>query len=325
MDTPMNTAEIIGRLRASDVDRDTLDALALTVERLCSQYARMPSDYLLSEGRAWSRLLAGVRTRRLTASQHREVLVQSGMLALLVGCVAYDSGSWAGAEAARQHALSLASQAGHPPIAGWGHEMRAWFALTRGDLRAVIAAAEEGIAAAPHTGAGVQLRAQQAKAWARIGDRPEVESALDSGRRLLAELGLPENPGNHFSADPAKWDFHSMDCYRELGEDRLAENLAREVLRAGIDRDGTERSPMRNAEAYVTLGVVAARQGSLDEAVAFGMRALGGDRQCLPSLSMVTEGLGAALAQQNPRHPGVRDFLGHLRTPASGGVRQCEP
>ncbi|MET9515602.1 XRE family transcriptional regulator [Streptomyces sp. NPDC002994] len=318
MDTAMDSAEVIGRLRASDVDRETLDALALTVDRLCSQYAHMPSEYLLSEGRAWSRRLAEVRSQRLTASEHREVLVRSGMLALLVGCVAYDSGSRAGAEAARQHALSLASQVGHPPIAGWGHEMRAWFALTRGDLRAVIAAADEGIAAAPHSAAGVQLRAQQAKAWARIGDRRQVESALDSGRRLLAELGPPENPDHHFSADPAKWDFHSMDCYRELGEDRLAENLAREVLRAGVDRDGTVRSPMRNAEAYVTLGVVAARQGALDEAVAFGMRALGGERRCLPSLSMVAEGLGAALARQNPRHPGVRDFLGHLRALSDG-------
>ncbi|WP_218058168.1 hypothetical protein [Streptomyces sp. Wb2n-11] len=237
------------------------------------------------------------------------------MLALLTGCVEYDSGSWHGAEAARRSALSLAGEAGHPRIAGWGHEMRAWFALTRGDLREVIAASEEGIAVAPHTDVEVQLWAQEAKAWARIGDRRQVETALDRGRRLLEELGLPENPGNHFAADPAKGDFHSMDCYRKLGEDRLAENFARQVLRAGVDHDGTDRSPMRNAEARITLGVVAARQGAFDETVAFGMKALGGERRSLPSLSMVAEDLGSVLARQDPGRPGVRDFLDHLRMP----------
>ncbi|MGW0551218.1 XRE family transcriptional regulator [Streptomyces altiplanensis] len=309
-----DTAEAVARLHANAVDRATLDALALTVDRLCSEYARLPGEHLLAESRSWSRRLSGVlRSRRLTASERREVLVQAEMLALLTGCVEYDSGSWDGAEAARRAALSLAGEAGHPLIAGWGHEMRAWFALTRGDLREVIAASEEGIAAAPHTDVEVQLWAQKAKAWARIGDRRQVGTALDRGRRLLEELGLPENPENHFTADPAKWDFCSMDCYRKLGEDRLAENLARQVLRAGADHDGTDRSPMRNAEARITLGVVAARQGAFDEAVAFGMKALGGNRRSLPSLSMVAEDLGGVLARQDPGRPGVRDFLDHLR------------
>lgn len=302
-----DTAEVIARLCANDVERATLDALALTVDLLCSQYARMPGEHLLSEGRSWSRRLSGVlRSRRPTASERREVLAQAGMPALLIGCVEYDSGSWDGAEAARRAALSLASEAGHPRIAGWGHEMRAWFALTRGDLREVIAASEEGIAAAPHTDAEVQLWAQKATAWARIGDRRRVETALDRGRGLLEELGLPGSPENHFTADPAKWDFYSMDCYRKLGEDRLAENLAREVLRVGVDHDGTDRSPMRNAEARITLGVVAARQGAFDDAVAFGMKALGGGRRSLPSLSMVAEDLGGVLARQAPGRPGVR-------------------
>ena len=51
-----------------------------------------------------------------------------------------------------------------------------------------------------------------------------------------------------------------MDCYRHLTEDRLAETLANEVIQASTDFDGTERAPMRLAEARITLGVVAARQ-----------------------------------------------------------------
>lgn len=312
----MDTVDIVARLRASDVDQATLDALAITVDRLCSEYAYLPSDQLLTEGRAWLTRVAAMQARRLTLTQHREVLVLAGMLTLLVGCVEYDSGNQRGrlaAEGTRQAALALGREAAHPAIVGWAHEMQAWFALTRGDVRGVIAASDEGIAAAPNDSVAVQLWAQKAKAWARVGDRRQVEVALDSGRRLLEGMGYPANPENHFTVDPAKWDFYAMDCYRKLGEDALAENLAREVLRAGVDYDGTDRSPMRNAEARVTLGVVAARQGAVDEAVSYGMRALGGERKSLPSLAMVATDLGGVLSQHHSDNPDAREFLDHLQ------------
>lgn len=50
------------------------------------------------------------------------------------------------------------------------------------------------------------------------------------------------------------------------------------MLRAGTDFDGSERSPIRNAEARVTLGVTAAREGDLEQALTMGERALEGDR-----------------------------------------------
>jgi hypothetical protein len=40
--------------------------------------------------------------------------------------------------------------------------------------------------------------------------------------------------------DPTKFDFYTMDCYRHLAEDRLAETLANEVIQASTDFDGTE-------------------------------------------------------------------------------------
>ncbi|MFE4968346.1 hypothetical protein [Streptomyces sp. NPDC056660] len=84
----------------------------------------------------------------------------------------------------------------------------------------------------------VQLAAQEAKAWARIGDRRQVEVALDKGRRLLEGMPYPENLDNHFVVDPAKFDFYAVDCYRLVGEDKLAHTLAEEVLRAGTDFAG---------------------------------------------------------------------------------------
>ena len=151
--------------------------------------------------------------------------------------------------------------------------------LTTGDYHGVVAAARHGTDVAPHHAVAVQLAAQEAKAWARIGDRRQTEVALDRGRRLLDSLPYPDNLDNHFVVDPTKFDFYAMDCYRMLAEDKMAENLADEVIRASTDFDGTERAPMRLAEARITLGVVAARQGDLEQAVHHGKQALNGRRK----------------------------------------------
>lgn len=309
----METLEIVSRLNKSDVDNATLDALRITTDRLCSEYPFMPSEQLLIEGRQWLRRVVELHSKSLTLAQHREVLALSGWLALLVGCVEYDSGDRHAAESTRQAALSLATESDHAEVAGWAHEMRAWFALTTGDYRGVIAASQAGTERAPSHSVAVQLAAQEAKAWARIGDRRQVEVSLDRGRKLLEAMPYPENLDNHFVVDPAKFDFYAMDCYRLVGEDALARALAEEVLRVGTDFDGTERAPMRNAEARVTLAVAAAREGDLEQAVIHGERALQGDRQSVPSLIMTSREVAAVMKQRYSGEPEAESYLAHLR------------
>ncbi|MCX4523978.1 XRE family transcriptional regulator [Streptomyces anulatus] len=310
----MDTVDIIARLRASDVDVATLDALRITADRLCCEYAYMPADQLLLEGKAWLGRVVGLQHQRVSLAQHREIIALAGKLSLLVGCVEYDSGRPRDAEATRQAALMLGQEAGELSVQGWAHEMRAWFALTRGDYRGVIAAAEAGIAVAPTESVAAQLYAQEAKAWARLGDRSQTEVALDKGRQILELQPYPENIENHFVVDPAKYDFYRMDALRQVGGDlRLAGQLANEVIRSGTDFDGTERSPMRIAEARVTLGVVAAREGDLDTALAYGERALAGERKSLPSLAMVASDLGHALQRNYGSSSDAREFVAHLR------------
>ncbi|MET7727523.1 tetratricopeptide repeat protein [Streptomyces mirabilis] len=312
--TGMDTVEIVARMRASDVDQATLDALRITVDRLCCEYAYMPAAQLLAEGRAWMGRVVTMLNQRVSLSQMRDLYALAGKLALLVGCVEYDSGDPRQAEATRQAALSLGDEAGHLGVIGWGHEMRCWFALTRGDYRGVIQAANDGIALAPNESVAAQLYAQQAKAWARLGDRQQTEIALDKGRQVLEGMPYPDNIEDHFVVDPAKFDFYRMDCYRKVGEDQLAEQLAGEVIRASTSWDGTERAPMRIAEARITLAVAAARSGDLDSALSYGERALGGDRQSLPSLTMVSSDLGQILKTNYAKSPDASDFLAHLRT-----------
>jgi hypothetical protein len=75
--------------------------------------------------------------------------------------------------------LSLGEEAEAPEVIGWAHEMQAWFALTQGGYRGVLRVAEISEAQAPGTRAAMQLAAQRAKAWARIGGLLGLEAARD--------------------------------------------------------------------------------------------------------------------------------------------------
>jgi hypothetical protein len=235
-----------------------------------------------------------------------------------VGCVEYDTGNRQAAETTRQAALSLGSEADHGEIIGWAHEMRAWINLTSGDYHGVVAASRAGNDVTPDSGVAVQLAGQEAKAWARIGDRRQTEVALDRGRRLLDAMPYPENLDHHFVVDPTKFDFYAMDCYRMLADDKMAENLANEVVQASTDFDGKERAPIRLAEARITLGVVAARQGDLDEAVRQGEHALNGQRKSLPSLLMVSRDLTRVLNDMYPAETSTQQYLDHLQALSEG-------
>lgn len=317
--TGMNTIEVVARLRASDLDQTTLDALAITVDQLCSRYPYAPAEHLASEARAWMQRIVDLRHHHLTLAQHREVLVRAGWLALLVGCLEYDLDARTAAEGTRRAALTLGQEAGHGEIQAWAEEMRAWFALTSGDYHGVVAAARSGLNAESNAGVAVQLMAQEAKAWAHLGDRRQVELTLDRGRRLLDGLPYPDNIVNHFVVDPSKFDFYAMECYRTLGETLQAESLAEHVLHRGIAANGREISPMRNSEARTTLGIVAAKRGDLEQAVSMGVHAFDGGRKSIPHLLMSARQLGTELKNRFGDEARVRTYLQRARSIAASG------
>ncbi|MGP4105348.1 hypothetical protein [Nonomuraea sp. KM90] len=74
-----------------------------------------------------------------------------------------------------------------------------------------------------------------------------------------------------------------MDAYRILGENERAELYANEVIRAHTSTNGEELAPMRISEARLTLGVIAARRGDVEQAVGYGRQSLQAERRSLPT------------------------------------------
>ncbi|WP_133847322.1 tetratricopeptide repeat protein [Labedaea rhizosphaerae] len=308
--TGMDTVELLKRVRTSDVDAATIDALSITVEQLCCDYASVDARHLVIAGRDWLGKVTELLNGKLSLTQHRDILSNAGMLALLVGCLEYDLGDARAAEATRRMALELGRESGETGVVGWAHEMLAWFHLTSGNYRAALAAAESGIQAAGSHSVAVQLHAQQAKAYARMGEAEQVHAALEHGRELLDRLPFPDRPDNHFVVDPDKFDFYAMDTYRVSGQDDLATRNAEEVIRRGTNPWGEPITPMRNAEAQLTLAVVAARKGAPEDATALGLEALRGDRQSRPSLLHAARELLNELKAYGPK-PGT-EFAEYL-------------
>lgn len=295
------TAELVERLRLGDVSPHTIESLHATVEDLCCAYRWQDASALRAEGQRWLRKVGALLRRPVGLRARAELLTVAGWLALLIGCLEYDLGMRQPAEATRRAAAQLAAEAGNHEIGGWAWEMAAWFTLTQGCYRDVLTAAQAGQQLLGKHLAAVQLVAQEAKAWARIGDRNQVHRTLERGRWLLDRFPRPHRPEHHFQMDPDKWDFYAMDAYRLVGDDERARHHAEQVLILGTAPDGSECAPMRMAEARLTLSTVAARAGAWDDAVTIALTAFQARRRSLPSLLMVAGEVDRELQRRAPR------------------------
>ncbi|MBN6058105.1 hypothetical protein JYK22_39655, partial [Nonomuraea sp. RK-328] len=302
------TMELAHQLQASDVGTGTLEALAEAVDLLCRAYPVVPAATLRDRTQKRlaqvNKLLAG----RLTLDQHRELLVITGWLTALLGCVHYDLGEREEAETARRAAYEMGRQVGHGELMGWAHEMSAWFALVEGRYEDVVTAARMGQAVAGQSSAMVQLTLQEARGLARIGDRREADRALTRGAEVLSRLSIPENPDHHFVFDHAKWVFYAATCYTWLADDDRADEHARETIQMHTRPDGTSNAPMRVADAHIDLGIVHARRGNLEAAVDHGMIALDIDRRSLTDLVNRAADLNCALRQRYRREALAMQF-----------------
>jgi tetratricopeptide (TPR) repeat protein len=311
--TEDQTAELVQRLRHSSVDQAAMDALKVTVDRLCTDYAALPAPVVLADAQTWLESVNSLLDKRITLAQHRDVLTMAGWLTLLVACLHHDLGNDRGADLARLGALQIANEVEHPEIAAWSIEIKAWMALTRGDYYAAVAAARDGLARTTRHGVAVQLHAQAAKAWARIHNRDQAIVELETGRELLSGMGFPDNPLNHFQVDPTKYDFYAMDCWRLTGADALAEAAAETVIRTSRAPDGRSVSPMRLAEAELTRATILARAGDFENAVTIADEALAIDRQSLPSLLLAAREVCDELRRIKPGDPLAQDLANHIQ------------
>jgi hypothetical protein len=303
-----DTMELARMAGASDLGAGTVEAICESVDLLCRAYPSTQGTVLRERTRQRLGHVIDLLGRRLSLGQHRELLVQAGWLAALLGCVHHDLGQFEDAEAARQAAHQMGVEAGHDELRAWSFEMAAWFALVDGRYEEVVALAQAGQSIDGVSNAMVQLILQEAKGHARLGDRRSARDALARGAAALDDLPHPVHADHHFVFDHPKWVFYAATVHAWLGDDDAAEEHARSIIKRHVRPDGTSKAPMRVANARMDLGLVHARRGDLDAAVAEGLGAFEYDRRSLSDLVARGTELANTLRDRFPREKRADEF-----------------
>jgi len=296
----------------SDIGAGTIESLYTIFDKLCRDYPSSPApDIQQRLKRLYSRMMR-LRQGRMTFGQHKELIALSGWVTALLACVDWDMNEREAAETARAATLRFAKEIGDSELIAWSYEIQAWLALTEGRYSDVTSIAKAAQNIGGENSAIVQLIMQEARGWARLGNRQAAESAIERAHNLLQKLPAINYP-RHFVFDSTKFPFYVASCYQWLGEYDKAEAYANQVLRECEANGTTARSPMRLAEVHIILGLVHAHRGELEAAVNSGLHALTYERKSGPSLLIRAAELSTVIAERFPGAPQAAEFDEKLR------------
>lgn len=108
--------------------------------------------------------------------------------------------------------------------------------------------------------------------------------------------------------DHTKYSYYATTCYTTLGDDERAEEHAHEVITKHVRADGTSNAPMRTAQTRIDLGIIAARRGDLDQAVAYGESAFEFERKSMSDLVSRSADLDRLLQGRYPAERLTQEF-----------------
>lgn len=265
-DDEITAIEFARRAAASDAGEATVRRMEQVVDGLATAYPGTPPAELLGRVRAHlgyaSRLLDG----RKSLAEHRRLLVSAGWLSLLAATCLIDLSRRPAALAHLRTAAQLARETGDAEIGAWCLETQAWQVLTDGNYRRAVGLSRDAQRVAPRGGSAfIQATAQEGRAWARLGAKPEAYEALGRTEALVSRLSAPEHPEHHYQYDPAKSQAYVATTLAWLG-DRAAEPHARQVLaRMEHPAEGLPR-PRRAASARLDLALALTAVEEIDEA-----------------------------------------------------------
>ncbi|TYK47142.1 tetratricopeptide repeat protein [Actinomadura decatromicini] len=290
-----------------------LDAVITEIDRAYSRDT--PAD-LFAMTRSYRHRVADLIQGPHTLKQARELYVYAAWLSEALAWLAHDLGDPFAAESWAVDSYEHADQAGHDELCAWATDAMASIAIYTDRPDRALAAARQGIARAPQTHPlAVRLRAQAARAHARLGDREECEDMLHEAGEVYGRL--PARAPLRFTVDTGNLAALAMTSYPAsayiwLGDaDRGDFAKARTHAQAAIDEQqalpDSARSPSREAIARVDLGIALAALGEPEEAAAMGRRALASPR-LVDSVRSRAGDLDRALAARHPEVPAVRDF-----------------
>jgi tetratricopeptide (TPR) repeat protein len=295
----------------SAVGPGVLSHLEAVIAGLDRAYSKQAPTGLFPAAHAYRARVEELMGGPCTLREKRDLYICAAWLSEALAWLAHDLGSPVTAEAYAIDAYEHAVQAGHDELCAWAADALASIALYTNRPQHALAVARKGVAKAPtRHPLAVRMRAQVARAHARLGQREECEQALTEAGQLYERLPArsPERSGIDtgvlasyaVTAYPAS-------CYVWLGDFEKAERYGRDAVAAHENAPSGSRSPSREAIARIDLGMALAGGGVPDEAAALGCQALGSGR-VVDSVRTRAGDLDTMLMGRYPTHETVRTF-----------------
>ena len=309
------------------VGHGVLDHLDSVISGISNAYCTEAPGRVFPLAREYRFRVAELTAGPCTLRETQALYVCAAWLSELLAWLAHDLGRPAAAAAYAIDSYEHAEEAGHGELCAWAADAMCSVAMYSGLPQRAATAARRGIAAAPpgHPLA-IRLRAQAARAHARLGQREECEQMLREAGDLYDRL--PARSPMRFATDTGVLASYAMtaypaSCYLWLGDYRQAEAHGRLALAAHEAAPHASRSPTREAIARIDLAIAVTALGEPDEGADLGRAALASSRVVDSVRSRAGE-LDAVLAARYPDHDGAAGYREMYRSLVSVGTTPGE-
>jgi hypothetical protein len=258
-------------VEGTNVGPETLDQLRDEVARLSLAYPQQPLPILLTDlidlQDVGFRLLEG----RQRPGETRDLYLLTGVICGMLAKASHDLGDPHSAMTQARTAFVCADNAGHDGLRTWTRSLQSMIAYWAGWPNDAVRYAEVGDEAARRTTgtASVWLPAQEARAWAILGDTDKAESAITraANARDRAQADDLDDLGGIMTFTMPRQLYYAADTRVWLpGAEERAERAAAEAVGAYERADTKERSFSDEAGARADQALARANRGDLDGA-----------------------------------------------------------
>lgn len=295
----------------SAVGQGTLDHLELAISDLNQGYQKnLPAEQFIVARFYRSRvneLICGHQTLK----ELQALYVYAAWLSEHLAWLAHDLGNSRTAQAFALDCYTYADEVGHGELCGWAADAMASITLYSERPHSALTAAMRGATKVPsgHPLA-VRLRAQAARAHARLGQQEPCETLFAEAQRLHERL--PARAPSRFTIDTGTLASYAITAYPAtayawLGDFRTARDHAEAALAVHQSVPPASKSPSREAIARLDLAMALAQLGTPDEAVILGCQALTSTR-VVTSVLLRARDLNKILVNRYPKLVCVREF-----------------
>jgi hypothetical protein len=260
LDELAQATERIRRLRASNVDDETIVRLDHVIERYAQAYEDTGATSLyrsvLRERGSVDELLRGHQS----ASQRAALFVVAGKLSVLLAHLAFDLGHESLAETYAVEAWTLAELAGQRDLVAHVRGTQSFMAYYRQEYQEALLLARDGAQYARSRPAAIRVAVQEARALARLGDGCGVDRAVERAFDLRSGLDEPDTSTPFLSFAPydtSRIAGNAATAYLSLGQaDKVGHytGMALPVLEAADAQAGLALTKLDAAASFLLDG-----------------------------------------------------------------------